>query len=56
MELCEIILLRKENTPILGSSNKSKYMVINSERLKNVFLKIENSFKYVNYFEQRMKL
>ncbi len=56
MELCEIILLRKENTPILGSSNKSKYMLINSKRLKNVFLKIENSFKDVNYFEKRMKL
>lgn len=52
----EKYIVEYPNNSILGSSNKSKYMVINSERLKNVFLKIENSFKDVNDFEQRMKL
>ena len=31
-------------------------MVINSERLKKVFLNIENSFNDVNGFEERMKV
>ncbi|WP_288679207.1 hypothetical protein [uncultured Clostridium sp.] len=52
----EKYIVEYPNNSILGSSNKSKYMLINSERLKNVFLKIENSFKDVNYFEKRMKL
>ena len=52
----EKYIVEYPNNSILGSSNKSKYMVINSERLKNVFLKIENSFKDVNDFEKRMKL
>lgn len=44
------------NNSILKSSCKSKYVVISSERLKNVFLNIENSFSDVNDFKGRMKV
>ncbi|MBI6021122.1 hypothetical protein H8J79_09895 [Clostridium perfringens] len=52
----EKYIVEYPNDSILGSSNKSKYMVINSERLKKVFLNIENSFNDVNGFEERMKV
>lgn len=52
----EKYIVEYPNNSILGSSCKSKYVVINSERLKNVFLNIENSFIDVNDFEQRMKV
>ena len=52
----EKYIVEYPNDSILGSSNKSKYMVINSERLKNVFLNIENSFNDVNDYRQRMRV
>ena len=52
----EKYIVEYPNDSILGSSNKSKYMVINSERLKNVFLNIENSFNDVNDYKQRMRV
>ncbi len=52
----EKYIVEYPNDSILGSSNKSKYMVINSERLKNVFLNIESSFSHVNGFGGRMKI
>lgn len=44
------------NDSILRSKEISKYAIINSERLKDVFLNIEDSFKSVNVFEERMKV
>ena len=52
----EKYIVEYPNDSILGGSNKSKYMVINSERLKNVFLNIENSFNDVNDYRQRMRV
>ncbi|MDK0844992.1 hypothetical protein P5E44_02200 [Clostridium perfringens] len=52
----EKYIVEYPNDSILGSSNKSKYMVINSERLKNVFLNIENSFNDINDYKQRMRV
>ncbi|HFE9685261.1 TPA: hypothetical protein ACGA33_000990 [Clostridium perfringens] len=52
----EKYIVEYPNDSILGSSNKSKYVVINSERLKNVFLNIEESFNCVNGFRNKMKV
>lgn len=41
---------------LLRSKEVVKYVVLNSERLKDVFLNIEDSFKNVNAFEDRMKV
>lgn len=41
---------------LLRVKEVKKYAVINSERLKDVFLNIEDSFKNVNVFEDRMKV
>lgn len=41
---------------LLRCKEVEKYAVINSERLKDVFLNIEDSFKDVNVFEERMKV
>lgn len=52
----EKYIVEYPNDSILGSSNKSKYVVINSERLKNAFLNIEESFSCVNDFRGKMKV
>ncbi|EGT3617780.1 hypothetical protein FHH43_16440 [Clostridium perfringens] len=44
------------NDSILRNKEISKYAVINSERLKNVFLNIENFFKSENDSQERMKI
>lgn len=44
------------NDSILRNTEISKYAVINSERLKNVFLNIENFFKNENDSQERMKI
>lgn len=52
----EKYIVEYPNDSLLGGSNRSKYLVINSNRLKNLFLNIENSFESVNDFEGRMKV
>lgn len=44
------------NNSLLRNKELSKYSVINSERLKDVFLNIENSLNYVNDFSTTMKV
>lgn len=52
----EKYIVEYPNYSILGASSKSKYVVINSDSLKNVFLNIEDYFKGTNSFEERIKV